>query len=62
MMNETMIQRCNLFLETLGVPLTRFCEKVSISTSTAYKWRKGLLTLSEGTLKRIDGLLTKYGF
>ena len=62
MMNETMIQRCNRFLEALGVPVTRFCQQVNISTSSIYKWRKGHLTLSEGTLQRIDGYLIKYGF
>lgn len=61
-MNIELKQRLTSFLTALGVPTTAFCRAVGISTSALYKWRKGLLRLSDATLQRIDNNLSRYGF
>lgn len=58
----SLITRCQRFLEELAVPATVFCKKVELSTSSFYRWRNGELNLSDATLERIDGYLSKYGF
>lgn len=58
----SLIIRCQRFLEELGIPVTVFCKKVELSTPSFYKWRNGELNLSDATLERIDGYLSKYGF
>lgn len=49
-------------IEELGVPVTAFCRKVSISASAYYAWHRGTIYLSATTLNRIDEYLKKYGF
>lgn len=58
----SLITRCQRFLEDLAVPTTVFCKKIELSTSSFYRWRNGELNLSDATLERIDGYLSKYGF
>ena len=58
----SLITRCQRFLEELGIPVTVFCKKAGLSTPSFYKWRNGELNLSDATLERIDGYLSKYGF
>lgn len=57
-----LIERCQHFLDELGVPVTAFCLRVEISAASFYKWRSGDLRLSDGTLQRIDSYLTNYNF
>lgn len=55
-------ERVNNFLSELGVPLTVFSKKVSLSTAAIRNWQKGILNLSDNACKRIDEYLSKYGF
>lgn len=57
-----LIQRCQHFLDELGVPTTAFFQRVEISAASFYKWRNGDLRLSDSTLERIDTYLAKYNF
>lgn len=57
-----LIERCNNFLNELGVPVAVFCRKVNISPTAYYMWRAGQLRLSDDTLNRIDDYLSKYNF
>ncbi len=54
--------RCDRFLFELGIPVTRFCGKISLSKSGYYGWKSGQLKLAETTLQRIDEYLKKYNF
>lgn len=56
---KTRIQR---FLTELGLPKTRFCKGIGISTQALNAWLRDDLRLSDSTLKRIDNYLRKYGF
>lgn len=61
-MDNTLQQRCTRFFEALGVPITAFSRMIGVSASAVYKWRSGLLRLSETTEYKIDKILTRYGF
>ena len=60
--NETVIERAIRFLDEMGTPSTKFCERVQIAGSTFYAWRSGKLKLSDDTLTRIDEYLRRYNF
>ena len=55
-------KRCARFIDELGVSVTKFCERIKLSTGGYYAWRNGQLALSQGTLDRIDGYLKQYNF
>ena len=55
-------ERCERFIRELGVSVTKFCNRVQLSTSAFYAWRTGQLTLSNATLERIDSYLQQYNF
>lgn len=54
--------RCRRFLSELGVPVTRFCKNIELSTSSYHDWQRGRYGLSQNTLNRIERYLEKYGF
>lgn len=54
--------RCKKFTHELGIPVTRFCRSINISTRAYYSWLSDDLKLAESTLTRIDKYLSKYGF
>lgn len=56
---KTRIER---FLSELGLPKTRFCKGVGISTQALNAWIRGNLKLADSTLTRIDNYLRRYGF
>lgn len=58
----TLKNRCKKFTHELGIPVTRFCRSINISTRAYYSWMSDDLKLAESTLKRIDEYLSKYGF
>ena len=60
--NAAIVKRVSRFLDEVGTPVTKFCERVKIAGSTFYAWKNGQLTLSQGTLARIDEYLKKYNF
>ena len=58
----TVKERCQKMLDELGIPVTKFCRNIDLSTFTYYEWRKGNLELSDERMKAIDAYLTKYNF
>lgn len=50
------------FLTSSGVPVTRMCERIDLSTSSYYKWQRNELELSEGKLATIEQYLSQFGF
>mgnify|MGYP003416203740 CR=1 len=58
----TLKDRCKKFTHELGIPVTRFCRSINISTRAYYSWLSDDLKLAESTLTRIDKYLSKYGF
>lgn len=56
---KTRIER---FLAELGLPKTRFCKGIGISTQALNARLRDDLRLSDATLKRIDNYLRRYGF
>lgn len=65
-MNESMIanlkERAAAFLSASGVPITKFCRRLDMATSTYYRWQSGILDLSESRLKSIDSYLNQFGY
>ena len=57
-----LIKRCMRFISELGVPVTTFCKKVEISSSTFYKWVSGDLKLSDKTEQRIKEYIEKFQY
>lgn len=57
-----LIDRCEIFMDALGVPTTSFCKRINLSPSGFYRWKSGSVKLSDVTLERIDRYLTQYGF
>ena len=54
--------RCCDMINELGLPTTRFCKNINLSTRCYYDWQNGKLKLSEERLKKIDQYLKKYNF
>ena len=54
--------RCKKFIVELGIPITKFCARISLSRTCLYDWFNGKLELSQATLDRIDKFLVKYNF
>lgn len=59
---DMLLMRCEKFIAELGIAVTKFCQRVQLSTSGYYAWRAGQLVLSDGTRQRIDGYLKQYNF
>lgn len=55
-------ERCNKFIEEIGVPLTVFCKNVGISRTQYYSWQRGERNLSGNMEQRISDYLEKYNF
>lgn len=62
MENSAVLARVSRFLDEMGTPVTKFCERVKIAGSTFYAWRAGQLALSDATLQRISDYIQKYNF
>jgi len=62
--NKTMsvMERCQRMLDELGIPVTKFCRNINLSTFAFYEWKKGNMKLSDERMKAIDAYLTKYNF
>lgn len=58
----TLQERCIKFMNDAGVPVTKLCKAVNLSTTALYKWRRGELNLSSATEARIDEHLQKFGY
>lgn len=62
MEQEKIKARCEAMRAELGIPATKFCQNINLSTGSYHDWRRNKTTFSENRLKRIDDYLTKYGF
>lgn len=60
--NMTLSERCIKFIDTLGVPITKFCQRIQLSRTAFFEWRKGNLKLSDTTLERIEKYISQFGF
>jgi hypothetical protein len=47
-------------LTKIGIPVTRFCRAVGISSATYYRWLAGDLVLSEQTENRIKNYINQF--
>lgn len=54
--------RIKNFVEEFDMPVTVFCKKVGMSTTSYYKWMQGAFNFSEEREKKISEYLSKYGF
>lgn len=54
--------RVHDFLMEIGIPMTKFAQRVSLCRQSIYRWLQGDLNLSADSLNRIDKFLNKYGF
>lgn len=62
MEQETIKARCEAMRAELGIPATKFCQNISLSTGSYHDWRRNKTTFSEKRLNSIDEYLKKYGF
>lgn len=60
-MNELQ-KRTRYFMDTVGVPMTRFAKHICLSRQSIYRWLSGDLELSPTTIARIDTYLKTFGF
>lgn len=56
------MERCQRMLDELGIPVTKFCRNINLSTFAFYEWKKGNMKLSDERIKAIDAYLAKYNF
>lgn len=54
--------RCINLLSALGLPKTRFCRNIKISTQAFNAWLRGDLNLADSTKSRIDNFLKIFVF
>lgn len=54
--------RAHNFILEIGIPMTKFAQRVNLCRQSIYRWLQGDLNLSADSLNRIDTYLTKYGF
>ena len=62
MNSAELVSRCNRFFIEVELPVTVFCRKLSMSTSTFYRWRKGELDITRDRMREIDGFLRRYNY
>lgn len=55
-------ERCNKFIEEIGVPISVFCKNIGISRTQYYSWQRGDRNLSGYMEQRISDYLEKYNF
>ena len=58
----TLQERCTSFLDSLGLPISRFCRKVELSDTAYHRWIRNDLKLSDKATARIDSFLKRYGW
>ncbi len=59
---QSLQTRIDAFIEATGLPITRLCEKVEISSRSYYRWRRDEIKLKADTLKRIDSFLAQFNY
>lgn len=58
----TVKERCQKMIDELGIPVTKFCRNINLSTFTFYEWKKNNIKLSDERMKDIDAYLKRYNF
>lgn len=61
-MDLKLVTRCRNMMAELGIPVTRFCQNINLSTHSYYLWVNGKIVLSDGRTEKISNYLKKYGF
>lgn len=61
-MNTELKERCKKMISELGIPVTRFCVNIQLSTHTYYLWQNGRTALSKKRTDQISNYLKRYGF
>ncbi|MCM1277117.1 MAG: hypothetical protein NC299_17445 [Lachnospiraceae bacterium] len=56
----TLQEKTAELLTITGMPKTKFCQKVNLTTQSLNAWLRGTLNLSENTLGRIENYLSKF--
>lgn len=59
---KELMKRCEKFFSEVELPVSVFCRKLSMSTSTFYRWRKGELDITQDRMREIDSFLRRYDF
>ena len=61
-MNQTLINRIQQYLYESGIPKTKFCKRLNISTTYLYKLLNGERQFSDKITVVFDGYLSKQGY
>lgn len=61
-MNNTLIKRISLYLYESGIPKTKFCQRLNISTTYLYKLLNGERQFSDNITAVFDEYLSKQGY
>lgn len=56
----TLKEKISDFFVITGMPKTKFCQKVNLTTQSLNSWLHGTLNLSKDTLGRIENYLSKF--
>ena len=62
MFEKQLMERCAAYLKDSGLPITRMCAKLGLSTGAFYQWRRGQLNLTPDRLLSIDDYLKRWGY
>lgn len=52
--------KCRKVTTEIGIPVTKLCRCVGISSTTYYRWLAGDLVLSEATENRIQNYINQF--
>lgn len=55
-------ERIQTMLDELGIPVTRFCRNINLSTHAYYDWMLDRIDISDKRAESINEYLKKYGF
>lgn len=62
MNSKELVKRCEKFFHDVELPVTVFCKKLCMSTSTFYRWKKGELDITKDRMRDIDNFLARYNY
>ena len=60
--DDSIRNRCKCMTSELGIPISKFCERIGISRSAYDRWQRHNLQLTEQRLRDISEYLSHYGF
>ena len=59
---KELMKRCEKFFSEVELPVSVFCRKLNMSSSTCYRWRKGELDITQDRMRAIDNFLARYNY